>query len=287
MIKLSHLDKIYWPEDRITKGELLQYYTAVAPFILPYLKNRPLVLHRFPNGIKEEGFYQKEIGKSPPKIVKTISVQHTEKKINYMVVQNIQSLLYAVNLGSIELHPFNSSIASLNKPDYAVLDLDPENVSFDAVVEVALVAHEILEKARIPHFCKTSGGRGLHIYIPLKAKYDYNLAKNLAHSLATLICEKIPKLTSLQRNPQKRQKRVYVDYLQNNKGQTLACAYSVRAKPHAPVSTPLLWKEVKYGLDPLQFTLKTLPKRLKQKGDLFKGVLKKGPTIKLISNYLN
>lgn len=275
-VQLSNLDKLYWKKDKITKGDMLEYYAAVAPYMLPYLKDRPLVLHRFPEGIEGESFYQKEAGKNLPSFVKTVSIQHTAKKINYILVQNAKTLLYVANLGSFEFHPFSSTVKHLDKPDYMVLDLDPENTPFDNVVDTASAIHEVLEEAKIPSFCKTSGARGLHVFVPLGHKYDYDKCTRFAELLAAIVNARVPRLTSLERMPKKRQKKVYIDFLQNHKGQTIVSAYSVRGRPHATVSTPLLWKEVKHGLDPADFTIRTVPKRLSQKGDLFKPILGKG-----------
>ncbi len=275
-LKLTHLDKIYWEEEKISKGDLIKYYASISHTILPYLKDRPLVLHRYPEGISGQMFYQKDAGKTAPSFMKTFNLAHKNKTVSYLVVQNAKSLLYVANLGSIELHPFNSSIQSLDKPDYLAFDLDPEAISFDAVIETAQALHELCEEIKIPSYCKTSGATGLHIFLPLGAKYDYEQTRQFASILAEIINKRIPSITSLMRMPKKRQKKVYIDTLQNVKGQTLVCAYSVRGKPHAPVSTPLHWKEVKKGLDPLDFTIHTVPKRIAKVGDLFKGVLEKG-----------
>lgn len=275
-LSLTNLDKVFWKKEKFTKGDMLNYYATVAPYMLPYLKDRPLMLHRYPEGIEGEDFYQKEAPKPIPRFVKTATIQHTEKKITYIVVQNAKTLLYVANLGSIEFHPFSSTIKKINYPDYMVLDLDPENISFNSVVDTANALHEILEEIEAPHFCKTSGARGLHIYVPLRKKYDYDQSQQFAFLIATIAHERLPRITSLERMPKKRQKRVYIDSLQNFKGQTLVAPYSIRGRPHAPVSTPLLWKEVKYGLDPTDFNIETLPKRLTQKGDIFKGILGKG-----------
>ncbi len=274
-MKLSNLDKIYWPKEKITKGDLLKYYEAIAPYILPYLKERPLVMHRFPDGIDGVSFFQKDAKEVPP-FVKTFPVSHQNRKVNYILAQNAKTLLYVVNLGSIELHMFNSTTKQIEKPSYLVLDLDPEAIPFTAVIETALTIHEILQTLKVPNFCKTSGGTGLHIYIPLQAKYDYKQAREFAMIIARLTHEKLPKITSLERMPSKRQKKVYIDTLQNSKGQLVVAPYSVRAFRHAPVSTPLSWNEVKPGLDPLDFTIETVPARLAKKGDLFKGVLGRG-----------
>lgn len=275
-LKLTNLDKIFWPKEKITKGDLIEYYRGVSPYILPHLKNRPESLNRFPNGIDDEHFFQKNVGKNLPTWVPVYPVKHSGKTIQYLVIQNLKSLLYTINLGCIELNPLNSRIQKLEYPDYCILDLDPENISFNAVIEAAQVLHEILEENNIPSYCKTSGATGLHIYIPLGAKYTYEQTKQFAEILVTLGHERLPKTTSLLRKPAQRQKKVYLDFLQNNFGQTLAAPYCVRPRQGAPVSTPLEWKEVKLGLDPLNFTMKNTLARLKKKGDLFKPVLGKG-----------
>lgn len=271
-MKLSNLEKIYWPKEKITKGELLEYYAQVAPLILPYLKGRPIAMRRYPEGIEGISFFQKDVH-DVPSFVKTVQVVHSQKKVNYLRIENLKSLLYVVNLGSIEIHTFHSRIRTLDKPDYLLLDLDPEAISFKAVIDTALEIHTLLEEEKIPHFCKTSGGRGLHILVPLRAKYTYEKARAWASEIAQQVHERLPKITSLERAPSKRQKRVYIDTLQNARGQLMAAPYSVRAKPGAPVSTPLDWKEVRYGLDPKEFNLRNALERFKKKGDLLKGLL--------------
>lgn len=278
-LKLSHLDKLYWPKEKISKGDLIAYYTAIAPYILPYLKNRPLAMHRYPDGITGESFYQKD-AKQVPDFVKTATVAHKEKKINYITVHNLKSLLYVVNLGSIELHLFHSTVKHIDKPDYLVIDLDPEAISFDAVIEVALEIHHLLEPLGIAHFCKTSGKSGLHIFVPLGAKYSYDQARQFALLIARIVHERLPAITSLERNPAKRQRKVYLDTQQNNKGQLVVAPYSVRAAPHATVSTPLSWEEVKRGLSPEDFTMENVPARLARKKDLFKPILGRGACLK-------
>jgi bifunctional non-homologous end joining protein LigD len=282
-VKLSHLDKLYW--DKITKGDMLEYYEKVASVILPYLKNRPLVMNRFPDGIKGVHFYQKDAGKNLPKFVKTTKFKHENRTISYLVAQNKETLLYVANLGSIELHMFNGTLPHLSRPDYMVFDLDPEAISYDAVVDTALVIHEILEELGIKSFCKTSGASGMHIYVPLQARYTYVQVLGFAKIIAKAAQQRLPKVISLERNPAKRQKKVYIDVLQNNETKMVISAYSVRARPNATVSTPLLWKEVKHGLDPRDFTIKTVLKRLK-KGDPFKGVLGKGVNLKKLDDIL-
>lgn len=279
----SNESKLYFPACKITKGDLLEYYHHISPFILPYLKDRPIVLRRFPNGIDEESFYQKAIPEPHPKFVKTAKVVHEERTIDYLMINNVQSLLYAVNLGSIDLHPFTSRIKKIDNPDYCVLDLDPQDLPFDRVVEVARECHALLEELGIPHYCKTSGGRGLHIYIPLHARYSHEQSRAFAEQIALYLHSELPKITSLERSPKKREKQVYLDCLQNRFGQTLAAPYAVRPKPHAPVSMPLEWSEVRKGLDPLDFTLKNVPQLMKKRPDYFKPVLGPGITLRLLS----
>ena len=273
----THLDKIYFPEDKMIKGDVIHYYEKIAPFILPYLKDRPESLKRFPNGIEGESFFQKNL-QYYPDWIQTIEIEHAQgkKRVNYLLIQDVDSLLFAVNMGCIELHPFLSKVGSLENPDYIILDLDPEGISFDKVVEAALSIHEILEEIEIPGYCKTSGATGMHIYIPLKAKYSYDQAKQFGELIAVLAHERNPSFTSLERDPKKRQKKVYIDFLQNRTRQTVIAPYSLRARAGAPVSTPLEWSEVKKGIDPLDFTMDVIFKRLEKMGDIFNPVLKGG-----------
>lgn len=272
---LTHLDKIYWPDEHITKGDLIRYYSKVAKWILPHLKNRPESLKRYPNGIKEKPFFQKNI-KHYPSWVETTSIQHENKKVNYLLIQNEETLLFAANLGCIEIHPFFSRIQKLQNPDFIVFDLDPKKTSFQAVIQVAQEIHKVLEEIEVPSYCKTSGATGLHIAIPLGAHYSYKIAKQFAVLIATIVSRKIPKIATLERSLSKRSKKVHIDCFQNNFGQTLAAPYSIRALPGAPVSTPLTWSEVKKGLDPKKYTIKTIFSRLKKWGDLYAPVLGKG-----------
>jgi DNA ligase D len=282
----TNLDKLYWPDEKITKGDLLHYYETIAPFILPYLKNRPLSLKRNPNGIKDEGFYHKDAGDIAPSWMKTANIhsESSDKTIHYLVCNNVKSLLFIANLGCIEMNPWNSATGHLDNPDYLVLDIDPsEKNSFDQVIDVALVIKEILDKTKITGYCKTSGASGMHIYIPCNKKYNYDTVREFAKILATMAHEQLPSFTTMERSLAKRKKNhIYIDYLQNSRGQTLASAYSVRPEPEATVSTPLEWKEVKKGLHPSLFTIKNSKKRTEKKGDLFKGVLGKGINISYI-----
>lgn len=272
---LTHLDKVYWPKEGFTKGDVINYYRSIASYILPYLKNRPQVLHRYPNGIEQAGFYHKNLENPPPE-VRTVAIQHSQEEVNYLMIDDEKSLLYAANLGCIDFNPFSSRIQNLQNPDYMIIDLDPENISFDAVIEAALAFHQVFEEYNIPNYCKTSGATGMHILVPMKAKYTYEQVKEFAHLFAEIVHRKLPRTTSLERSPSKRQKRVYLDYLQNNFGQTIASVYSIRPQPGATVSTPLEWSEVKRGIRPTDYHIGNTLQRLKKVGDIFEPVLGKG-----------
>ncbi|WP_265427237.1 DNA ligase D [Chryseobacterium sp. YIM B08800] len=279
-VKLTNQDKIYFPKDGITKGDLVDYYQSVAEYILPHLKNRPLSLNRFPNGIEEQGFYQKDAGDSIPDWIKTTEVysESNDKYIDYIYCNDKATLAYLNNLGCIDLNPWNSSLPDLEHPDFLVLDLDPSKKNtFDDVIETSLQVNEVLQSINIKGYCKTSGSTGIHVYIPMGGKYDFDQVKEFAYILMKQVNEKLPKLTTLERSLQKRDdKKIYLDYLQNRTGQTLASVYSVRPKEGASVSMPLEWNELKKALKPTDFNIHNALGRIKEKGDLFKPVLGKG-----------
>jgi bifunctional non-homologous end joining protein LigD len=288
---LTNLDKLYWPDDGFTKGDAIAYYREVSEVILPYLIDRPESLHRHPNGINRPSFFQKDVGKQPPPdFVDTIDLhsESTNETIKYLLCQNQASLLYLANLGCIELNPWHSRTESLDRPDYLLMDLDPQGQPFDEVVRTAQTVRRILEDAGASCWCKTSGKRGLHITVPLAARYEYEQVRQFAELVANFVHEKLPETTSIVRSPAKRRERIYLDYLQNARGQTVAAPYSIRPAPGATVSTPLRWSEVKKGLDPTKFTIKTMPKRIAKFGDLWKGVLGKGADLgKLLAKLSN
>ncbi|CAN5450357.1 hypothetical protein BH11BAC3_BH11BAC3_42090 [soil metagenome] len=279
-VKTTNLTKVFWPKEKITKGMVIDYYQQVASYILPYLKDRPQSLKRNPNGITDKGFYHKDAGDDAPSWVnsKKIYSESTKKDIDYIICNDKQTLAYLNNLGCIELNPWNSRIQSMDKPDYMIIDIDPSDKNtFSQVVEAALVCKEILDKAKAACYCKTSGATGLHIFIPMGKKYSYEQVKDFAHIVCTMAAEMLPDSTTLERSLSKRSdKKIYLDYLQNRRGQTVASVYSLRPHPGASISTPLDWKEVKEGLDPAAFNLNTIFERIKNKGDVFKPVLGKG-----------
>lgn len=279
-VKLTNQNKIYFPEDGITKGEIIDYYQSVSKYILPHLKNRPLSLNRFPNGIEEDGFYQKDAGDHIPDWIQTVEVysESTDKNIDYIYCNDKATLAYLNNLGCIDLNPWSSTIDYLENPDYLIIDLDPsEKNSFDDVIETALQTKALLDEIKIDAYCKTSGSSGIHVFIPAKKKYSFDQIKDFAHILMKKINERIPEITTLERSLKKRdKKKIYLDYLQNRSGQTVASVYSVRPKKGAPVSMPLEWSEVVPGLSPTDFNIYNALERIEKKGDLFKPVLGKG-----------
>jgi bifunctional non-homologous end joining protein LigD len=282
-VKLTNINKLYWPDEKITKGQMLEYYEMIAPVILPYLKDRPLSLNRMPDGIKTKGFYHKDAGENVPSFVVTEQVESesSNKTIDYIVCNNAATLLYVANLGSIEMNPWNSTRRKPDNPTYIVIDIDPSDKNdFSQVIDTALAASQVLGKAGATYYVKTSGATGLHIYIPLGAKYEYEPAKDFAHVIAMLTNEIVPEFTTLERSLKKRGDRIYIDYLQNSKGQTLASAYSVRPVHGAQVSAPITIKELNHRLSPDQFNIFNMEKRLKKLGDIFFMALGKGNNIR-------
>jgi bifunctional non-homologous end joining protein LigD len=279
-LTLSNLNKVYWPEDVITKGDMIRYYRDISPLILPYLKDRPESLHRFPNGIQAKSFFQKNVTNAPD-WVETIMIEsdNSDDEIQYLICQDEATLVYMANLGTIEINPWNSRVQSLDHPDYLIIDLDPNDRQFEDLIQVALAVHGFLDEIEAENFIKTSGKTGLHICIPLGAKYDYEQTRQFADIITRLINTKMPEMTSVERKPSKRKGLIYLDHLQNRRGQTLAAPYSLRPRPGAPVSTPLRWEEVRPGLRPEQFHIKNIQKRVEKVGDLWEGVL--GPGIEM------
>ncbi|PBQ34912.1 DNA polymerase LigD [Sphingobacteriaceae bacterium] len=282
-VPVTHPDKIYWPKEKITKGEVVKYYQSISEYILPYLKGRSQSLLRMPNGIDKPGFFHKNAGEGAPEWIESIKLysEAADREIDYILCNNKATLAYLNNLGCIEINPWHSTVKKLNNPDYLVIDLDPSaKNTFDEVIKTGKVVKKVLDRAGADAYCKTSGATGLHIYIPVKKKYTYDQVKEFAHLVCKLVQGQLPELTSLERSLKKRGNKIYLDHLQNRRGQTIASVYSLRPRTGATVSTPLDGKEVKKGLSPQNFTMFTIFERLKKKGDLFKGVLGKGIDLK-------
>ena len=269
-LKFSNVDKIYFPEHGYTKGELLLYYDAVAPLIVPHLQGRPLSLKRYPNGIHGEYFFQKNTPDNYPSWLRTELVDKTR----FIICDDKQTLLYLANLGCIDQNPWMSRIGTLHNPDFILMDIDPFECEFGKVVEAALLVKEKLDAIGLTGYPKTTGGDGLHIYVPVEPIYTYEQARFFAEIIARLLAAEHPKLFTRPRAIEKREKdRVYFDWMQIAESKTISAPYVVRAHPGAPVATPLQWSEVTPQLHPSQFTMKTAPERFAVLGDIFEGVL--------------
>jgi bifunctional non-homologous end joining protein LigD len=276
-LKVTHLNKVFWKEEGITKGELIYYYKDMARYIIPYLKDKPISMRRQPNGIADPGFFQKDVDVGHlPKWVKTkpLYSESNDKDINYIIGDDEATLLYMVNLGCIEINPWLSSWKKPDNPDYVVIDIDPHDVPFTEAIEVALKTKEVFDRMRLEVFVKTSGSKGLHIYCYLGAKYDYDFTRAFAEYVAKIIHDELPGITSVERNPAKRRNKTYIDFLQNSRGQTIACPYSVRPKPGATVSAPLHWHEVNKDLKLSNYTIHNMRERVKKIEEPWKDIMK-------------
>lgn len=249
LIKFTNLNKLYWPEDGISKRDMFNYYDKVAPFMVPFLLDRPMSLNRFPGGIHAQSFYQKNVAETAPEWAKTMP--HTNEKgeeKQYLLGYDRATLLWMATLGCIEMNPWFSRLQSPDNPDYCVIDLDPDKNTFDQVIEAAQVTKSVLDGMGVPSFAKTSGSTGIHIYVPLGAQYSYDQSQLFAQVVVKLVHRQLPKYTTLERMISNRKGKMYLDFLQNRPGATIAGVYSLRPKPGATVSMPLYWDEVKPGL---------------------------------------
>lgn len=277
-VTVTSLDRVLWPDDGLTKGDLIDYYRRMAPLVLPYVVDRPQSLHRFPAGIHGESFYHKDVDYAPD-WVETVNLpsESDPEGINYLLCQDEATLVYMANLGCIELNPWNSRVGHLDRPDWLVFDLDPGEIAFGEVVRTALAIHEILGSLDVPHRVKTSGATGLHIYVPLEARYTYEQGLKFGLIVGHLVHNRLPLITSLDRDPRRRREKIYIDLYQNRRGQTLAAPYCLRPRPGAPVSTPLRWDELAPDLDPRDFNIHNIQERVDELGDLWRDVL--GPAV--------
>jgi bifunctional non-homologous end joining protein LigD len=271
-LELTRLEKVFWPVEGYTKGDLLAYYERVWPWLAPYLRDRPLVLTRYPDGIDGKSFYQKNAPEFTPAWALRESVDGTD----YFICNELRTLLYVINSGAIPLHVWSSRRTAIERPDWLVLDLDPKEAPFAHVVEVARFIHRLLESLGAAHFLKTSGQDGLHVMVPLAGALDHDDAKRLAEVLARVVCAELPEIATIARPLAARADRVYVDFLQNGRGKLIAAPLSVRPRPGAPVSMPLRWSQLGSRLDPARFTIRTAVRALEQRGDPFAGVLGPG-----------
>ncbi len=281
-VALSNLQKVFWPAEQYTKGDLIEYYRAIAPWLLPYLTDRPLVLTRFPDGIEGKSFYQKDAPDFTPEWIRTVPIwsEDTQRTLNYFVCDNLETLLYVANMGSIPLHIWASRADSLELPDWCIIDLDPKGAPFSDVVKVALSLHRLCEDVALPHFVKTSGSTGIHVHIPLARQCTFEQSRTLGELLARVVVGELPEISTIVRPVKGREGKVYLDYLQNRTGQLIAAPFSVRPLPGAPVSMPLEWKEVNQKLDLSKHTIKTALKRMEKLGrDPFLPVLEVRPDL--------
>ena len=281
VVTLTNPTKIFWPDEGYTKSDLVAYYERMAPWLLPYLRERPLVLARYPDGISGKSFFQKDAPEWAPEWIRRerIHARGVERDIDYFVVDDVESLRYVANTGTIPLHLWASRVGTLERPDWLVLDLDPKGAPFTDVVKVALALRAILERLGLASYPKTSGATGLHVLLPLGARYSYEETRTFARLLATLVVEAVPAISTIVRGIQARGGKVYVDFGQNGPGQTIVAPLSVRPLPGAPVSCPLRWSEVTARLDPPRFTIRTAPARLDRMGDPTAPVLGPGVDI--------
>src|SRR5260221_7663084 len=287
--KFTNLDKIYFPKEKITKREVLNYYYQVAPYILPYMKDRPQSLNRHPNGINGPSFYQKNVEGKVASWIETHPYTSESDGITkqFLVCKDEDTLMYLANLGCIEMNPWHSRIQSPDQPDWCVIDLDPDDNPYDQVIEAAQAVKKLLDAIDVECYCKTSGATGMHIYIPLGAKYSYDQSRMLAELIVTIVHRDIESFTSIERSPSTRKKKIYLDFLQNRSIQTIAAPYSLRPKPDATVSAPLRWEEVKTGLSPKNFTIHNILDRIKTEGDIFSPVSGKGINLEQALKKLN
>ena len=284
-VNFSNPNKIYWPAEGYTKGDLIEYYRAVSRWLLPYLRNRPVVLTRFPDGIDGKSFYQKDAPEFAPEWMRTVPIwsEETQRDIRYFVCDDEESILYVANMGSIPLHIWGSRVGSLELPDWCVIDLDPKEAPFSDVIRTAQVLHRICETAGLPNYVKTTGKTGLHIMLPLGRQFTYEQTRTLGELLARLVLRELKDIATITRHVTKRGDKVYLDYLQNRHGQLIVAPFSVRPLPGASVSMPLEWHEVNESLDPRAFTIRTAVDRMEKLGtDPMLPVLEDKPDLQVV-----
>jgi bifunctional non-homologous end joining protein LigD len=285
VVRFTNLNKVLWPEERYTKGHLIEYYREISPWILPYLRSRFLVMDRYPDGISGKSFYQKNLPEPVPDWVRTeqVWVEGDTSGSTCLVCDDLETLLFVANLASIPLHIWASRLGSLDRPDWGILDLDPTEAPFQHVITVALAIRELAEACSLPVFVKTSGSKGLHILFPLGAAYHYEQARLLSELLARLTVRRLGGICTVDRRLADRTGKVYLDYLQNGHGKLLVAPFSVRPRPGATVSTPLRWEEVGPGLDLKDFTILSLPARMAEQGqDPMADVLRLKPDLGIV-----
>ncbi|HWL38645.1 MAG TPA: DNA ligase D [Gemmatimonadaceae bacterium] len=280
-VAFSNLTKIYWPAEKYTKGDMIEYYRGISKWLLPYLANRPVVLTRFPDGIDGKSFYQKDAPEFAPEWMRTIPIwsEDTQREIRFFICDSEEALLYLANMGSIPLHIWASREGSLELPDWCVIDLDPKEAPFSDVIRCAQVLHRICESVGLPNYVKTTGKTGLHIMLPLGRQCTYEQSRLLGELLARVVLRELSDIATITRHVTKRGDKVYLDYLQNRHGQTIVAPFSVRPLPGATVSMPLEWGEVNDSMDPRAFTIRTAIDRMQSARDTVAPVLEGKPDL--------
>ena len=280
-VSVTSLDRIYWPDEKLTKFDLLSYYLKVADYIMPFLVDRPAILQRYPRGIKAPMFFQQDLD-SAPEFIKTARLTNQEgRQLDYGIYSTVGSLLHFVTLGTIEQHPWHSTVKRLDKPDYIAIDLDPKRAPWENVLQVALVVKEVADEIGLRAFPKTSGSSGIHIYVPLKPANEYEKVAEFARLFASEVAQRAPKIATVERTIAKRKStQVYVDWMQNARGKSLAAVFTARAKPKAPVSMPLTWNQIEKGVKIEDFTIVNVPELLKKKGDAWADFFKSRQSLK-------
>jgi bifunctional non-homologous end joining protein LigD len=267
-VVISNPDKVFWAESGYTKQDLVDFYREISPWLLPYLRDRPLVLTRYPDGIDGKWFFQKNAPPFVPEWIKTQLMwsEHESREVEYFVCNDLDSLTYVANLATIPLHVWGSRLADLPHPDWCILDLDPKGAPFEHVVRIALRIHALCDEVGLPNYCKTSGSTGLHVLVPLGGQCTFEQCRTLAQILGRLVATELRDIATAERSKRAREGKVYIDYVQNGHGRLLVSAFSVRPKPGAPVSTPLHWDEVVPTLDHQALTIKNVPARMRALG---------------------
>ncbi|HEY6121715.1 MAG TPA: non-homologous end-joining DNA ligase [Pyrinomonadaceae bacterium] len=281
-VSLTSLDRIYWPDEKLTKFDLLCYYIRVSEYIMPFLQERPAILQRWPRGVMAPMFFQQDL-ESAPAFIKTVRLTNLDgRELDYAVYTTVASLLHFVNLGSIEHHPWHSTVKRLSKPDWIALDLDPKKAPWGNVLQVALTVKKVCDEIGLRAFPKTSGSSGIHVYLPLEPRNDYERVAEFSRLLAGEVASREPGIATIERSIAKRKStQVYVDWMQNARGKSLASVFTVRAKPKATVSMPLSWRQIEDGVKISDFTLQNVPALIPAKGHPWKDFFSARQTLKL------
>jgi bifunctional non-homologous end joining protein LigD len=280
-VVITNPSKVLWPAEQYTKRDLVDFYLAVAPWLLPYLRDRPLVLTRYPDGIDGKNFFQKNAPPHVPRWLRTQVLWNEEehRDIEYFVCDDEAALMYVANMASIPLHVRAARLSNPQHPDWCILDLDPKGAPFTDVVAIAQHIHALCEEIGMPNYCKTSGSTGLHVLLPMGGSLTHAQSKQFAEVMARVVATELPEIATVERVIPKRRGKVYVDFIQNGHGRLLVSPLCVRPLPGAPVSTPLRWDEVVPSLDHRAFTIRTVPDRLAQVGDPMAPLLQARPDL--------